>query len=235
MAEIFDYFLFQDKMMRRFSEDRKFWLWFHRKTFYDWFDKELNIPKWLFEKYEREYMANTLVANGAFVSNEECKKILDDTLIMCEKFDGGIRHSQKCPKYWPETNGWNTQECERPVSKISRPNTDTAVKNDEGKLRYDLIPPEAMEYWAEVYTIGAKKYADRNWEKGMSWCRIFRAMMSHSWKWFRGEKFDLKDGQHHLASVMWCAASLIAYEARGIGTDDRVKVPSVIKEIEIET
>lgn len=99
------------------------------------------------------------------------------------------------------------------------------VKNDSGKLRYDLIPPEAMDSFAEVYTIGARKYADRNWELGMSWGRVFSAMLRHAFKWLGGESYDAVDGQHHLASVMWCAASLIAYEARSMTQwDDRKPV-----------
>lgn len=96
-------------------------------------------------------------------------------------------------------------------------------KDDLDKLRYDLIPPYALEELARVYTIGAKKYGDRNWEKGMRWGRIFRALLSHAWKWFRGEKHDQEDGQHHLSSVAWCAFSLMEYERRGLGEDDRPK------------
>lgn len=94
-------------------------------------------------------------------------------------------------------------------------------KDDTGKLRYDLIPPEALEELARVYTIGAKKYSDRNWEKGMSWGRVFAAMMRHSWAWLRGETNDPVDGQHHLSSVAWCAFTLLTYEIRKVGTDDR--------------
>jgi hypothetical protein len=96
-----------------------------------------------------------------------------------------------------------------------------AVKHDAGKPRYDLIPPEAMEAAAHVFRIGAEKYGDRNWEKGMSWGRIFRALMSHAWKWWGGEEHDPDDGQHHLDSVIWCAMVLRAYAARRLGRDDR--------------
>ena len=99
------------------------------------------------------------------------------------------------------------------------------VKNDRGKLRYDLLPPEGMDELANVYTIGAGKYADRNWEFGMSWGRVFAAMLRHAFRWLAGESHDQVDGQHHLASVAWCALTLIAYEKRGIGTDDRFAKP----------
>ena len=99
----------------------------------------------------------------------------------------------------------------------------TAVKNDLGKLRYDLIPAVPLEKLAEVYTIGAKKYSERNWEKGFKYGRIFGAMMRHAWAWWRGERNDPADGQHHLASVAWCAFALIEFETTHSELDDRVK------------
>jgi hypothetical protein len=96
-----------------------------------------------------------------------------------------------------------------------------AIKFDDGKLRFDLIPAEELEELARVYTIGAKKYADRNWELGLPWGRVFSALMRHAWKWWRGETYDPVDGQHHLASVAWCALALMNYERRKAGTDDR--------------
>lgn len=99
------------------------------------------------------------------------------------------------------------------------------TKNDTEKLdRFDLIPPEALVALAEVYGIGSRKYGDRNWERGMSWGRIFRAMISHAFKWWRGETYDPVDGQHHLSSVAWGAFTLFAYETRKAGKDDRAIV-----------
>lgn len=36
----------------------------------------------------------------------------------------------------------------------------------EGKGRYDLLPPHAIFRLAKHFENGAKKYGDRNWEKG---------------------------------------------------------------------
>lgn len=94
-------------------------------------------------------------------------------------------------------------------------------KNDEGKLRYDLIPPRSLEALARVYTIGSAKYTDRNWEKGIKWGRVFAAMMRHAWAWWRGEIYDQVDGQHHLGSVAWCAFALLEYELTHPELDDR--------------
>lgn len=94
-------------------------------------------------------------------------------------------------------------------------------KDDTGKPRYDLLPPEALDAVARVAVIGAARYGDRNWEAGMAWGRVFAAMMRHAWAWWRGEEHDPQDGQHHLDSVIWCAMVLRAYVARQAGTDDR--------------
>lgn len=98
------------------------------------------------------------------------------------------------------------------------------VKYDGGKLRYDLIAPEALEGLAKVYTIGAKKYGDRNWENGIDFSRVYSALQRHAWVWWAGEEFD-PDGQHHLDSVMWNAATLRAFIARGMSAhDDRPRI-----------
>lgn len=95
------------------------------------------------------------------------------------------------------------------------------VKFDGDKLPYDLIPPELLESVAKVLQFGAKKYAPRNWEKGMSWGRVFSALMRHMWAWWRKEDKDPETGFSHLEHAACCIAFLIAYEKRGVGSDDR--------------
>ena len=100
----------------------------------------------------------------------------------------------------------------------------SGTKHDDNKLRYDLIPPGPLAELARVYLIGASKYGDRNWEKGLSWGRVFAAMMRHAWGWWAGEKHDLIDKQHHLASVAWCAFALMEYEETHPELDDRKEI-----------
>lgn len=94
-------------------------------------------------------------------------------------------------------------------------------KDDSGKLRMDLLPVVPLFLLSDVYTRGAKKYADHNWRKGLKWSRIFAALLRHAWKWFNGERCDPEDGQHHLASVAWCAFTLMEYERSHPEMDDR--------------
>ncbi len=35
-------------------------------------------------------------------------------------------------------------------------------------VRFDLLVPEFLEAMAKIMAIGAKKYGDRNWEKGLT-------------------------------------------------------------------
>ena len=96
-------------------------------------------------------------------------------------------------------------------------------KDDGGKARYDLTPPEVEEAIAKVLAFGAAKYGARNWEKGMAWGRPYAAMRRHMAAWWGGEDLDPETKMPHLWHAACNAAFLIAFEARGIGTDDRPK------------
>lgn len=104
-------------------------------------------------------------------------------------------------------------------------------KDDHGKARFELVPPEIVFAIARVLTFGASKYADRNWELGMSWGRVFGALMRHLWAWWGGKgpttksflfgELDDETGMSHLWHAACCIAFLVAYEERGAGIDDR--------------
>lgn len=105
----------------------------------------------------------------------------------------------------------------RPTDDLSK----AGVKFDDGKVRMDLLPPEAVYAVADILTIGAKKYAARNWEMGMDWSRPFAGCMRHLWAWWRGENTDPDTGRSHLWHAACNIFFLIAYEARKVGKDDR--------------
>ena len=92
------------------------------------------------------------------------------------------------------------------------------------KLRYDLIPPEALEELARVYTLGSRKYGDNDYLEGMDWRRVIGAMIRHL-EAFRGGESDDAEGFKHLAAVAWGAFTLMTYERLGLGVDDRDLVP----------
>jgi hypothetical protein len=94
-------------------------------------------------------------------------------------------------------------------------------KFDGDKARYDLIPPEIEDAIAKVLTFGASKYGERNWELGMRWGRPYAALRRHMAAWWQGEDTDPETGMSHLWHAACCIAFLTAFEARGVGTDDR--------------
>lgn len=110
---------------------------------------------------------------------------------------------------------------ERQGTPLAAVETGDASKKDAGKLRYDLIPVQPLRELARVYTIGAAKYEDRGWEKGMAWSRIIAAMQRHTEAWRGGEQLDPVDGQHHLSAVAWCALALMEFERTHPELDDR--------------
>lgn len=78
---------------------------------------------------------------------------------------------------------------------LDRP--EEAVKHDEGKLRMDLIAPEMLTSMAEVLTMGAEKYGDKNWELGLDKDRLYAAAMRHLCCWRAGQALDSESGIHH--------------------------------------
>ena len=102
-------------------------------------------------------------------------------------------------------------------------------KNDIGKLRYDLVPWDAMDEVVAVLNFGATKYASRNWEAGMDWGRVSGAVHRHMSKWemapLHGESgIDPETGKSHLAGALCSGLFLLSYELRGIGNDTRARI-----------
>lgn len=96
-----------------------------------------------------------------------------------------------------------------------------AVKDDGGKLRYDLIPPFALEELARVFSYGAEKYGARNWEAGLDWSRLFAAAQRHLWSWFAGEDQDKETSLSHLAHAAWNCLALLEFARTHPERDDR--------------
>ena len=90
-------------------------------------------------------------------------------------------------------------------------------RDDAGKARYELIPPEAEEALAEVLTYGATKYVDRNWEKGMDIGRVEGSLRRHLAAYRLGEVNDPESGLHHLKHALANLAFMVTYIERGIG------------------
>lgn len=86
--------------------------------------------------------------------------------------------------------------------------------------RFSLIPPEFLWELASHYGRGARKYADRNWERGYKWSLSVDALLRHLYLWLGGEDDDAETGTNHLIAVAWHAVALFTFQVRGLGTND---------------
>ena len=88
-------------------------------------------------------------------------------------------------------------------------------KFDQGKPRYGLLPPLALQEMARVLTHGAEKYDACNWKHVPdSLERYFDALQRHVWAWKMGEKLDPDSGIHHLAHALANVAFLYEHDVK---------------------
>jgi len=86
---------------------------------------------------------------------------------------------------------------------------DTGSRRDtrEGKGRFDLLHPFAQKRLALVMERGAKKYGDRNWEKGQPLTRYLDSALRHINDYLAGER-----DEDHLGQAMWNLHAAVATE-----------------------
>lgn len=85
------------------------------------------------------------------------------------------------------------------------------TKDDIGKNDLALIPPEALFAIGQVFTYGSKKYSPDNWRNGMSWRRMFSALLRHLFAWLMNNEFDEESGLPHLAHAGCCLMMLLTW------------------------
>lgn len=77
----------------------------------------------------------------------------------------------------------------------------------KGKGRFDLIAPYSLKRLAIHYENGARKYGDRNWEKGQNLSRYLDSAMRHLNTFIAGSRVE-----DHLAAVAWNVFSYMQTE-----------------------
>lgn len=95
------------------------------------------------------------------------------------------------------------------------------LRFNQGKKRYDLVQPWAHEQMVNVLTMGAQKYAPRNWERGMAWSNVIASLERHLAAIKSGEDYDPESGLLHAAHVACNAHFLTAYYKIYPQGDDR--------------
>ena len=124
--------------------------------------------------------------------------IMERELIDCKKED---------------SNSFNLQMEQQAREELSdAKNYIGARKYDSNKIRFDLIPIECIEYLAKVYTMGANKYGDNNWQGLDNFeDRYYSALMRHLSSHRKGEMYDDESGYLHIGHAAWNAIALLWY------------------------
>lgn len=95
---------------------------------------------------------------------------------------------------------------------------ETGAQRDvqEAKPRPDLMSPFAMERIGWVFSKGAERYGQRNWEKGMPFSRYLASAERHLMQFKQG---DLSED--HLAQAVWNLCAILHHQEVGPpGLDD---------------
>ncbi len=107
-------------------------------------------------------------------------------------------------------------------------------KNDQGKLRWSLVPLDAMREVVRVLMGGADQYAPDNWvEVENARERYYNAGVRHVTTWYEGDSIDAQWGLHHLAHGICCFLFLLALSLRG-KIDRTCSIPDELDELDID-
>jgi hypothetical protein len=79
----------------------------------------------------------------------------------------------------------------------------------DGKGRYDLLPVRAIRRLARHFENGAKKYGDRNWEKGQPLSVYLDSALRHGFNVLEG-----KTDEDHAAAMAWNIMAFIETQER---------------------
>lgn len=87
------------------------------------------------------------------------------------------------------------------------------IKKDVGKNKLDLISVEAIIALGKVLTMGAKKYSDHSWRKGINYSRVYSAAQRHLQAfWGEAPDIDEESKLSHLSHAFCNIMFLITYE-----------------------
>ena len=90
-------------------------------------------------------------------------------------------------------------------------------KNDrkDDKTRWELMPLDCLEDIARVYTEGAKKYGDNNWQNLENGYERYKgALLRHLYA-SETQEFDEETKVRHEAAVCWNAIAMLWFRKHG--------------------
>jgi hypothetical protein len=99
--------------------------------------------------------------------------------------------------------------------------------SDVDHLRFDLIPHLALKRLAARYGMGAQKYGDHNYLKGMPFSNIVNHMENHVNK-FKADPSSASDDD--LAAIGWAAFTLMVFQETRPELNDLIDFKKAVKE-----
>ena len=110
------------------------------------------------------------------------------------------------------------------TSEVRTTDPETGAQKGMKLERHDLIPARFLTELARHYGVGAKKYEDRNWEKGYAWSKSYAALQRHLTQFWAGEDIDEETGSKHLVAAAWHCIALATFMDEHPEKDDRPTV-----------
>jgi len=99
--------------------------------------------------------------------------------------------------------------------------SDTGGNKAEKDLQLGALDPRALMEVARVGGVGARKYARYNFAKGHAWSLSYDAAQRHAHAFWDRVDRDRATGLLHAAQTAWHWLTLVTFQIRGIGVDDR--------------
>ena len=106
-----------------------------------------------------------------------------------------------------------------------------AVKHDQGKVDWAILPIGASEEIIKVFQFGAEKYARGNFLEGdgLQYTRVLNSLLRHTYAFMRGEDTDPESGLPHLAHAGANIYMLLSYELNKAGRTNDDRSANVLK------
>jgi hypothetical protein len=99
-----------------------------------------------------------------------------------------------------------------------------------GKGRMDLLPCRALIAVARHFEAGARKYEDRNWEKGIPLHSFFDSGLRHALQFLMGKR-----DEPHLEAACWnflCALDTLKRIEEGLLPESLFDIPAPLQNLE---
>lgn len=102
-----------------------------------------------------------------------------------------------------------------------------ALKFDQGKVDWAILPIDASKEIIKVFQFGAEKYARGNFLEGdgLAYSRVLNSLLRHTYSFMQGEDLDPETGISHLAHAGCNIYMLLTYELHkdAYNNDDRAE------------